>query len=93
MKKRYILFKTSDWINAKEAKELLEKRALAFFGEWGLSKVVIKIIEFNEEEQMGIILCNRENFNEVLGFLALPSKKRFIALKSSGTLRALKHPS
>ncbi len=54
--------------------------------------MVLKIIEFNEETQEGVIICSAEHLPEILGFLALYNKKRIIPLRVSGTLNALKNP-
>ena len=92
LKKRYISFSFRGNFNEEELSRALYKHSLDFFGEYGLSKRTIKLIEF--DGKTGILLVNRDATEEVLGMLALIdelNKKpaRIIAKRTSGTMRAL----
>ena len=93
LKKRYILFRYEGPAKDEESlKRALYAEALKFFGELGLSYVALKLVKF--ENGKGIIRCQRSHLDKALGFLALlssadGSEARFIALKSSGTLKSL----
>jgi len=95
LKKRYILFRLEGQdLDKEQMKRSLYAEALKFFGEFGLSIVALKLVEFDEKKNLGIIRCSREHYESVLGFLALievlngvPSRLR--TLKSSGTVKSL----
>lgn len=109
IKKRNILFKyLGPSKSVDEIKKIFFQEALKFFGELGFSEAHIKFLEFNEKDQTGILTCNRDYFEKVLGFLALMqinesndknSQKetqnliRFRSLNSSGTINKLKKVS
>lgn len=92
LRKRYVafIFKGPE-LSEESLKKNLYNEALKFFGEFGLSKVALKLVSYNPASCNGIIRCERSHLDEVLGFLALldGSDTRFIALKSSGTLKSL----
>ena len=93
LKKRYILFRyEGPEMDEKSFKHALYKEALRFFGELGLSYAALKLISYKDRK--GILRCERDYLDKALGFLALlssldGSEARFIAVKSSGTLKAL----
>lgn len=97
LKKRYILFqvKCESEIGEDDVKRGIYNEALKFFGEFGLSKISLKFIEFDASSKTSIIRCARDHYKDVLGFLALVSslngkKARTIAKRASGTIRSLK---
>ena len=94
LRKRYVLFKSSGNFSEESLKRALYAEALKFFGELGLSYAALKLIKFDPVSNTGIIRCERDYLDKVLGFLALISSlegsdARFIAVKSSGTLKSL----
>ncbi len=95
LKKRYILFRYGGPdVDEKPFKHALYKEALKFFGELGLSYAALKLISYDRGKKTGILRCERGYLERTLGFLALlssldGSEARFIAVKSSGTLKAL----
>ena len=93
LKKRYISFTLHGDFTEEELSRELYRHSLSFFGEYGLSKRTIKLLEFSGKQ--GTLLVNREAAEEVLGMLALINglggkPARLIARSSSGTLAALK---
>lgn len=95
LKKRYILFRFSGpELDEGQLKRKLYHEALRFFGEFGLSFAALKLVSFDPKTSTGIIRCQRDSQDNVLGFLALLSsiegtEARLVALKSSGTLKSL----
>ncbi len=95
LRKRYILFKlSSPEFDEEKLKRGLYAQALRFFGEYGLSKVALKLVSCDKVKNKGILRCEREALENVLGFLALVEtvdsvQTRPIALKSSGTIKGL----
>jgi ribonuclease P/MRP protein subunit POP5 len=95
LKKRYILFEFRGKETDEEAlKRSLYAEALRFFGEFGLSYAAVKLVGYDKKSKKGILRCERDYLERVLGFLALLSsldgvEARFVALKSSGTLKSL----
>jgi RNase P/RNase MRP subunit POP5 len=97
LKKRYILFevKCERELGEEDVKLGIYNEALRFFGEFGLSKISLKFVEFDSTNKTAIIRCAREHYKDVLGFLALVNslngkKARTIAKKASGTIKSLK---
>ena len=94
LKKRYILFEFSGpEMDEEQLKRALYAEALKFFGEYGLSYAALKLLSFDKSKKTGIVRCERDYLDKVLGFLALlssldGSSARLIALKSSGTLKS-----
>jgi len=93
LKKRYISFSFRGDFSEEDLPRAIYKYSLNFFGEYGLSKRTIKLIEFDGKE--GILLVDRDATEEVLGMLALINEldkkpARIIAKRTSGTMRALK---
>ncbi len=99
LKKRYVLFHYKGPENSGEMiKRGIYNEALKFFGEFGLSKIALKLISFDEKTKTGILRCERAAKDDVLGFLAIVSsvngkKARLVAVRSSGTLAALERKS
>ena len=101
LKKRYILcevkFASNEYASTSEneLKRGIYNEALKFFGEYLLSFVALKFVEYDAEKKMALLRCNRDFYGEVLGFLALINqlngkKTRVIAKKASGTIKSLK---
>lgn len=95
LKRRYILFEYRGR-DADEAqlKRSLYSEALRFFGELGLSHAALKLVAYDKAKKKGIVRCERDYLERVLGFLALldsleGAEARIVALKSSGTLKSL----
>ncbi len=93
LKKRYIHFTFSGDSTKDELSRAIHLYALNFFGEYGLSKRTIKLLEFNGRE--GILLVERGALEEVLGMLALITEvndrpARITADATSGTMKALR---
>jgi len=95
LRKRYIAFELrGQQMDAEMLKRALYAEALRFFGEYGLSFVALKLVEYFPDKKIGIVRCERGKLEDVLGFLALADSldgkaARVVALKSSGTLRTL----
>jgi RNase P/RNase MRP subunit POP5 len=84
--------------DAESLKKAIYSEALRFFGEFGLSHVALKLMEFDAGKKIGILRCERTHLEEVLGFLALidsldGKSARLISKKSSGTIAGLKMAS
>lgn len=96
LKRRYILFEIRSPAEMAEErlKRALYAEALKFFGEYGLSYAALKLVSFDKDKKTGIIRCEREYLDRVLGFLALlgaldGAEARLVTLKSSGTIKSL----
>ncbi|MEW6748526.1 MAG: Rpp14/Pop5 family protein [Candidatus Micrarchaeota archaeon] len=95
LKKRYVLFELRGQEMAEEPlKRAIYADALRFFGELGLSKVALKLVKFDQSKKMGVLRCERDQLDDVLGFLALVDSldgraARLVSLRSSGTIKAL----
>ncbi len=95
LRKRYILFELRGADSDEEKlKRSLYDEALRFFGEFGLSYAALKLVQYDAAKKRGIIRCERDYLEKVLGFLALldslgGAPARVIALKSSGTIKSL----
>jgi RNase P/RNase MRP subunit POP5 len=97
LRKRYVLFEYrsgSGSMDAESLKRSLYAEALRFFGEFGLSRVALKLVEYDEGKKSGIIRCERASLDEVLGFLALLDSlegkpARILPKASSGTIKGL----
>lgn len=95
MKKRYILFTLKGDLDKDALSKGIYKHSLKFFGEYGLSTHIIRLIEFDGRKKEGIILVNRDGIGETLGMLALINEidgkpARIISKKTSGTISSLK---
>ncbi len=95
LKKRYVLFQLEGTgMGENELGRALNKEALRFFGEYGMSFLALKLVRYSPATRKGIARCNRNHLNDILGFLALLSSldgvsARLRTLKSSGTLKSL----
>jgi RNase P/RNase MRP subunit POP5 len=96
LRKRYIVFelRATQSMSEESLKRALYAEALKFFGELGLSYAALKLICYDQTKRIGILRCERDHLDKVLGFLALVSSldgspARLVSLKSSGTLRSL----
>jgi ribonuclease P/MRP protein subunit POP5 len=94
LRKRYISFelRMQPSPDAESLKKALYSEALRFFGEYGLSSVALKLVEFDAGK--GILRCERKHLDDVLGFLALLDSldgrpARLVSRKSSGTIAGL----
>ncbi len=93
LKKRYVKFKATGELTEEELSRGIYKYSLNFFGEYGLSKRTIKLLEFANKE--GILLVDRSGTEEVLGMLALIKELnnkpvRISPIQTSGTICSLK---
>jgi ribonuclease P/MRP protein subunit POP5 len=99
LKRRYILFEFKGRETDEEAlKRSLYAEALKFFGEYGLSFAAVKLVSFDKKSKKGVLRCERDYLERVLGFLALlgsleGAEARLVALRSSGTLKSLEQDS
>jgi RNase P/RNase MRP subunit POP5 len=101
LKKRYILFELRGAVppagrapDEEALKRLLYSESLRFFGELGLSYAALKLVSYDQAKNQGILRCERDYLDKVLGFLALldsldGAPARVVALKSSGTIKSL----
>ena len=95
LRKRYIAFELrGPAMDPDTLKRSLYAEALRFFGEYGLSEVALKLVEYFPDKRIGLIRCERGKLDETLGFLALldgleGKPARIVSLKSSGTMRKL----
>ncbi len=92
---RHILFETDGAFSEDEVKKGITAAALRFFGEYGISFLNLKLIEYDSNKKTGILQCERGKVDEVLGFLALITelngkKARIITKRTSGTIKKLK---
>ena len=95
---RHILFETDGKFTEDELKKGINSAALRFFGEYGISFLNLKLIEYDSVRKTGILQCERSKVDEVLGFLALTTelngkKARVISKRTSGTIKKLKEKS
>jgi len=95
LRKRYILFAfEGPAMDEESLKRALYAEALTFFGELGLSEAALKLVSYDGKTNKGIIRCERDYQEKVLGFLALvnslgSAEVRLKASKSSGTIKSL----
>lgn len=95
LKKRYVLFELRGASpDAESLRRQLYDEALRFFGEFGLSRAALKLVQFDPASRRGIIRCERDALGDVLGFLALVDSlggapARLVAMKSGGTIKSL----
>lgn len=95
LKKRYILFELrGPQMDEEPLKRALYSEALKFFGELGLSYAALKLVSYEKSRMKGILRCERDYLDKVLGFLALlcsldGAESRIVSLKSSGSLKSL----
>ena len=81
-------------MDEKTLKHAIYAEALKFFGEYGLSEAALKLVEYNTSTKKGILRCERDYLDKVLGFLALVNslnneEVRLVSIKSSGTIHSL----
>lgn len=95
LRKRYVLFELKGPAFASDQlKKAIQTEALKFFGELGMSYAALKLVQFDSTTKLGILRCERDYLDKVLGFLALVSsldgkEARLISKKSSGTIKSL----
>jgi ribonuclease P/MRP protein subunit POP5 len=95
LRKRYILFEfRGPEMGEDGMKQGIYAEALRFFGEYGLSEIALKLVSYDKATKTGILRCQRDYLEKVLGFLALVDSidskpARTIAKKSSGTIKSL----
>lgn len=96
LRKRYILFelRAERAMDEESLKRAIYAEALKFFGESGLSHAALKLVTYHAAKKVGVLRCERDYLDNVLGFLALVSSldgspARPVAMKSSGTLKSL----
>lgn len=94
-KKRYVVFeiKSLDNFSKEEIRDGLNLFFLNFFGEYGFSKLGVKLLSYRNG--VGLLKCSRDSLYEILGAMALieeirGKKARVIAKASSGTIKTLK---
>lgn len=93
--RRYILFELQGLeMDEKSLKHAIYAEALRFFGEYGISHAALKLVEYSPSTKKGILRCERDYLEKMLGFLALVSsldgaEARLVSLKSSGTIKSL----
>jgi RNase P/RNase MRP subunit POP5 len=100
LRKRYISFElrmAAPPTDADLLKRALYAEALRFFGEFGLSKAALKLVEYHPDKKLGILRCERGMADESLGFLALLDSldnkpARIVSLRTSGTIKGLHFP-
>lgn len=95
---RHILFEVEGNFTEDEVKKGINSAALRFFGEYGISFLNLKLIEYDSGKKIGILQCDRSKVDEILGFLALITelngkKARVISKRTSGTIKKLKEKS
>lgn len=95
LRKRYILFELRGAeMDEEKLKRSLYAEALRFFGEFGLSYAALKLVSYDKAKKQGMLRCERDYMEKVLGFLALldsldGAPARVVSLKSSGTIKSL----
>lgn len=96
-KKRYIAFRVaSDEAASKDevAKGIL-REVNSFLGELSTARLKLRVLEFEEQERQGFLVCSSKEAGRVKACLCLVSqlngkKARIDVLGTSGTVRALK---
>ncbi len=70
---RYLVYKvvSPHPLTAEQMGRAVWKSALSLFGEFGVSQLSLKIIEFNEKEQKGIIKVNHLSVDKARSILSL----------------------
>lgn len=95
--RRYLSFVISGERNYSEGEvaSAVQERVLSLFGAQGLSLVEPKIIMFDDEEQRGVLRCDRDHLAEMRAALTFvtqigDSASAMFVEKASGTLRSLR---
>lgn len=96
-KKRYIAFKvyTAHDIDKGDIVRATLDEGLSFFGEKGVSRFAIWVLDYDPSTKKGFLICNLTQKDEVLALLTLIDrvggrKACFQVLGVSGTIHALK---
>lgn len=95
--RRYLALRVTgpQMFTTKEVTEAVQKGVLNLYGVQGLSRIEPVLIEFYEDEQRGILRCNRSHLREtraVLTFITniAGSAAAIRVERVSGTIKALK---
>ena len=80
---------------AKEVADAVQKGVHNLYGVWGTSQIEPMLINFDEEDQRGILRCNRAHLRKMRASLTLitdiaDSAAAIHVGKVSGTIKALK---
>jgi len=97
VRRRYLLFRVvSDRrCGGREIADAVRESVLRLYGLHGLSQVEPVIIEFDEEDQRGILRCSHRHLRQMRASLAYitsigGSAASIHVLRASGTIRALR---
>jgi len=96
-KKRYVAFAVGcdEDLRRDEAVKIIWRSAMGFFGEKEMARINLRVLDFNEDSQEGILVCSHKAVGDAKVALALVSntdgkKTCVLPLGVSGTLQALK---
>ena len=86
---------SDDAYSEEEVSEALNQAVREIFGEYGVSRIRLKLIEYDEEKKNGIVRCDRSSTREMRAALALITMisdrdAAFRVLAASGTIKSLK---
>jgi ribonuclease P/MRP protein subunit POP5 len=94
IKKRYILFQVHEKLSTEEVKKIIYQHFLRFFGEFYVADVELKLINYDQKTDRGILRCSRTKLEETIFCLACFNgtkelKKRIEPLCTGGTIKSL----
>ncbi len=96
-RKRYVAFAVDcdEALKRDEVAKLVWREATGFFGEKDMALMNIRVLDFDEDSQLGFLVCNHKAVGDVKAALALVNstdgrKVLVVPIGVSGTLRALK---
>jgi RNase P/RNase MRP subunit POP5 len=90
-----ISFDGGDDYSEQEVSDALDEAVRELFGDYGVSGIRPRLIEYDEEKREGIVRCNRGSTREMRAVLALITEisNREAAVRvvgASGTIKSLK---
>ena len=96
-RRRYLLFKVTSDQNHRERDiaDAIQRGVMKLYGIVGLSQIEPLLLEFNEEEQTGILRCSHLRLRQMRASLAFitcigDTPAMIYVLRVSGTLKALR---
>jgi len=96
-RKRYIAFRAESdrRLSRREVGAAITCSALALFGETGFAELHLRLLEFNEQEQRGFVVCSHTQVRRVIAAMSAVSeiageRVHLLPLGVSGTVRALR---
>ncbi|NOZ58982.1 MAG: hypothetical protein GXO66_05340 [Euryarchaeota archaeon] len=97
MRKRYIAFcvESDRAFSREEVARAIFSSALSMFGEAGVAEMSLTLLDFDEGEQEGFVVCSHRSVAQAIAALSLVSeisgeRVHLRSLGTSGTVRALR---